>query len=134
MTQSTKATSSITPYLYYEDLARALPWITEKFGFHEREAETQRSSSGAISHCAVELNGGIVLMGAPGRPYRNPKHLGQPTQGLYVMVDDVNRHFEHARSAGATICSELEDAPYGDRRYEAEDLEGHRWFFAQKIK
>lgn len=25
------------------------------------------------------------------------------------------------------------DQEYGDRRYDAEDLEGHDWFFAQRL-
>ena len=28
---------------------------------------------------------------------------------------------------------ELEDAFYGERRYEATDLEGHRWHFAERF-
>jgi PhnB protein len=40
--------------------------------------------------------------------------------------------FERARSAGATILSELEDNPaVSQRQYRAEDIEGHRWMFAQ---
>jgi uncharacterized glyoxalase superfamily protein PhnB len=53
---------------------------------------------------------------------------------LYVYVDDVDKHFEHARDAGATIIAEPEDQFYGDRRYGAEDLEGHHWYFAQHVR
>src|SRR6185436_20854371 len=35
------------------------------------------------------------------------------------------------RGGGATILSEIEEGPPG-RRYRAEDLEGHRWFFFEK--
>jgi PhnB protein len=52
--------------------------------------------------------------------------------GVMVEVDDVDAHYERARAAGATILSELEDNPgVGQRQYRAEDLEGHRWMFAQ---
>src|SRR4029453_18011195 len=41
---------------------------------------------------------------------------------------------ERARSAGGRILSELEDNPAaGQRQYRAEDLEGHRWMFAQAV-
>lgn len=133
-THNAEATSRITPYLYYEDLASALRWLAENFGFREREAETKRSGSGSIVHSAMELQGGVVLMGAPGAGYKSPKRLGQTTQCVYVMVDDVAQHFEQAKAAGASIVSGLEDTPYGDRRYGADDLEGHRWYFAQKLK
>jgi len=46
-------------------------------------------------------------------------------------VDDLDLHFNRARAAGAMILSEIEEGPPG-RRYRAEDLEGHRWFFFEK--
>jgi PhnB protein len=52
--------------------------------------------------------------------------------GVLVEVDDIEAHYERARAAGATILTELEDNPgVGQRQYRAEDLEGHRWMFAQ---
>jgi len=50
--------------------------------------------------------------------------------GVHVSVDDVDRHFERATAAGATISREPEDLPFG-RLYSAADLEGHRWMFMQ---
>jgi uncharacterized glyoxalase superfamily protein PhnB len=46
-----------------------------------------------------------------------------------VYVDDVDAHFAHASAHGATIVSPVHQ--YGYRAYVAEDLEGHRWTFAQ---
>lgn len=51
--------------------------------------------------------------------------------GVLVHVDDVDRHYERARAAGATILSAPEAGPAG-RRYRAEDLEGHRWMFTER--
>ena len=34
-------------------------------------------------------------------------------------------------SRAPNITMELQDAFYGERRYEATDLEGHRWHFAE---
>ena len=60
--------------------------------------------------------------------------LGQRTQSLYVYVDDVDAHCAQARSNGATIIEEPTDASYGDRRYGAQDPEGHVWYFAAPKK
>jgi uncharacterized glyoxalase superfamily protein PhnB len=54
--------------------------------------------------------------------------------GLYVLVDDVDAHYERARAAGAEILEEPADQEYGDRRYAAMDPEGHHWFFAQQLR
>ena len=82
----------------------------------------------------MELADGVIMMGNPGVDFQNPKRLGHVTQYLYVYVDDIDEHYEHARQAGATIVAEPEDQFYGDRRYGAEDPEGHHWYFAQHIR
>lgn len=124
----------ITPYLYYEDVAAALDWLSRVFGFQERGQETMRSPDGKVVHSAMELGEGVILMGCPGADYKCPKRLGHVTQNLYVYVDDVEQHFQRAKGAGATILSALEDTFYGDRRYGAADLEGHHWYFAEKVR
>ena len=122
----------ISAYLLYEDVAGALDWLAKAFGFRERMR--MPGSDGKIMHAEMELADGVIMMGNPGADYRNPKQLGHVTQYLYVYVDDVDAHYEHARQAGATILAEPEDQFYGDRRYGAEDPEGHQWFFAQHLR
>jgi uncharacterized glyoxalase superfamily protein PhnB len=46
---------------------------------------------------------------------------------------DVDSHAVRARAAGANVLREPEDQPYGTRSYAVEDLEGHRWIFAQHL-
>jgi len=48
-------------------------------------------------------------------------------------VHDIDAHYRTAESAGAQIVMPLEDMFWGDRRYEALDLEGHRWHFAERL-
>jgi uncharacterized glyoxalase superfamily protein PhnB len=47
------------------------------------------------------------------------------------VIPTVGAHYEHARKAGATVLSELEDDSDG-MRYRAEDLKGHRWMLMQR--
>ncbi len=122
----------ITPYLNYEDVEAALAWLERAFGFKERTR--MPGPDGKVLHAEMEFADGVVMLGHPGADYRNPKRLGQSTQSLYVYVDDVDKHFERARDAGATILQEPEDQFYGDRRYGATDPEGHHWFFATKVR
>jgi PhnB protein len=122
----------ITPYLYYEDVATAVDWLAEAFGFRERMRLP--GPDGTITHAEMELADGVIMLGHPGPDFRSPKRLGQVTQTVYVYVDDVDKHFERARGAGATILDEPEDQFYGDRRYAAEDPEGHRWYFGQHVR
>ena len=47
----------------------------------------------------------------------------------WVFVDDLDAHWTRARARGATIVSDIHQ--HGYRAYEADDLEGNRWTFAQ---
>ena len=63
----------------------------------------------------------------------SPLERGLTTVQMMVNVHDVDAHYAHAVAAGADITMELQDAFYGERRYEATDLEGHRWHFAESF-
>jgi uncharacterized glyoxalase superfamily protein PhnB len=125
-------TPRLTPYLYYEDVAAAIDWLGRAFGFRERTRMTD--AAGKVAHAAMALADALIMMGCPGPDYRNPKRLGRVTQAQYIYVDDVDRHFQVAAAAGATILEEPEDTFYGDRRYAAADPEGHHWYFAQHVR
>src|SRR5262245_19794568 len=89
---------------------------------------------GGIMHAEMEFADGVVMMGRPDPAYRNPKTLGALTQSLYVYVDDVDKHHQRAKEAGAKIVEAPADQFYGDRRYGTEDIEGHLWHFAQHVR
>lgn len=122
----------VSPYLYYEDAAAALRFLADAFGFRERARVAD--DAGRVTHAEMTLGDGLIMLGCPGPDYRNPKRLGQQTQSLYVHVDDVDAHGAHARKAGAKIVEEPADQHYGDRRYGAEDPEGHEWYFATPLR
>ena len=122
----------ITPYIYYEDVASALDWLSIVFGFCERMRMT--GTDDQIVHAEMELADGVIMMGRPGPDYQNPKQHGHVSQHLYVYVDDVDRHYQRAESAGAMILAPPEDRFYGDRIYMTQDLEGHHWTFAQHVR
>jgi uncharacterized glyoxalase superfamily protein PhnB len=54
---------------------------------------------------------------------------GTATHVPWVFVDDLDAHFENAQANGATIVEGIHQ--HGYRAYVTEDLEGHRWTFAQ---
>ena len=48
-------------------------------------------------------------------------------QGIYVYVEDVDVHFERARSGSARVVYPPEDTEWGTRRYQVLDPEGYEW-------
>ena len=124
---------AIIPYLYYSDVASAQKFVNKAFGFR-KYGPSNRDARGKIKHSAMKLGEDLVMMGCPGPDYKNPRQLGHATQCLFVNVADVDAHFVRAQKAGAKIIQEIGDTPLGQRRYGAEDPEGHQWFFGTQTR
>jgi len=126
----------------YEHAAAAIDWLVKAFGFAvDLKIEGE---GGRIEHAQLTLGGGLVMLGdlkpERGQTWRkSPGQAGGNTQSMMVFVDDVDAHCAHARQAGATISTEPATTDYGegywvDRTYEAIDLEGHHWYFVQRLR
>jgi PhnB protein len=128
--------------LSYENGVAALEWLARAFGF--REISRMTAPEGRLAHGEMKAGDGLIMLATPTPDYQSPRRHREICEaarrwstvpwvidGVLVYVDDVDRHLERARAAGATILSEVEAGPPG-RRYRAEDLEGHRWFFMEK--
>jgi len=124
---------AITPYLLYEDVDEALKFLARAFGFR-KHGRPMLADDGKVNHAAMRLGDDLIMMGRPPSGYRNPKHLGGATQYLYVNIENVDKHFQRARNAGAKVLEAPEDTEYGHRRYSVADPEGHQWSFAEEIK
>jgi uncharacterized glyoxalase superfamily protein PhnB len=122
----------ITPYLLYEDAEAALEWLGRAFGF--REVDRAIGAAGGIHlELEIEPDGPRIYLGSPpGGEFRNPAKVGR-TSSLYVLVLDVDAHYERAKSQAGEIVEEPNDLPFGHRRYGCRDPQGHEWFFATPI-
>jgi len=120
------------PYLYYPDAARALMFLIDAFGFTEIEA--LRDDTGQVWTAQVSTGDGVVLIG-PGMAEFGTRSVTDPqwaTSRTFVYVDDVDAHYEQARTAGATIITEPAD--HGPNRlYVASDCGGQQWIFATPL-
>lgn len=122
---------TVTPYLLYEDGEAALAFATRAFGFHEANRATG-AAGGLHAELEVAPGGGRIYLGQPPGDFRNPAKVGRTSQ-VYVLVEEVDAHYRRAKAAGATIIEELNDLPFGHRRYGCADPQGHQWYFAQLI-
>ena len=122
---------TVTPYLLYEDAPAAVTFLTDAFCFLEVD-RTIGAAGGMHVEMEVSADGARIYLGAPGGDFRGPATVGR-TSLLYVLVDDVDRHHDRAKAAGATITQEPNDLPYGDRRYSCTDPQGNDWTFATPI-
>jgi uncharacterized glyoxalase superfamily protein PhnB len=118
--------------LLYEDAGAAIEWLCRVYGFKELLRWT--GEDGVVGHADLELEGGIVMLGSGPAGYRNPQRDGHTSNVLLVYVDDVDKHYEQAKEAGATIVAEPADRPWGLRQYVTTDFEGHTWEFTQFLR
>jgi uncharacterized glyoxalase superfamily protein PhnB len=134
----------IVPFLGYEDAGAAIAWLERAFGFAE-DRDARYEENGTITHAELDVDGARVYVSTP-RDYACPRRLRETSDlarraydnpwvvdGHFVAVDDVDAHHARAAAAGATILREPEEPGIGYRVYTAEDPEGHRWMFGQKL-
>jgi uncharacterized glyoxalase superfamily protein PhnB len=136
----------ISSSLFYDDASTAIDWLCRAFGFEVRlkiEGE-----GGRIEHSELTFGDGLICVGTTGGkstrpvplPAKSPRSLGGVvTQALCVYVDDVEAHCERAKAAGAKVLEPPTTSDYGeeywsDRSYRAVDLEGHQWWFMQRMR
>jgi len=136
----------ISSSIHYRRPAAAIDWLCEAFGFEVRLRID--GADGEIVHSELSFGEGLIMVGGEGAWNNNPERSfarsprsvgGANTQSLMVYVDDVDAHCERARAAGAVILTEPKDVDYGeeywsDRGYSCEDVEGHTWYFAQRLR
>jgi uncharacterized glyoxalase superfamily protein PhnB len=124
----------IYPRLAYTDEAVALAYLVRVFGFEEiREARTVFEDHFLAW---LRVGNGVVMIGranAEVHQIHSPREIGHTTVQMMVYVHDIDAHYAHALAEGADVTMEIQDAFYGERRYEATDLEGHRWHFGERF-
>lgn len=127
--------STVIPVLVYEDVADAVDWLCDAFGFVERVRIGSHRVQLAIDGGAVVVAERRITEPADSSDpmvYRPPRR-GVVSHAVMVRVDDVDAHYARARDCGARIFQPPTDHPYGERQYTAEDLAGHSWTFSQSI-
>jgi RNA polymerase sigma-70 factor (ECF subfamily) len=126
-------TPTMYPRLAYRDEVAALEYLTRVF--QSRMGGTE--NEGMLAW--LEFGSGVVMIGRASEGAHTVHHLYSPSEVAHttvvinVSVHDIDAHYAHSLSQGATITMPIEDAFYGFRRYEADDLEGHHWHFNESF-
>lgn len=146
MKPTPKGWPRLSSAIYYNDPAAAIEWLGKAFGFVSRLIV--KGDDGTIHHSELEYGEGLIMVAGCGRregrehhpPGVSPQSIGGGnTQCLMLFVDDAEAHCEHARANGAKIVDEPALHDYGedywaDRSYGAVDLEGHLWWFTERVR
>ena len=135
----------IVPMLAYEDAAGAIDWLCAAFGATENSEARSVNANGTVLHAELDLEGSTIFLSTPQGYISSRKHRESceieremhdnpwVIDGLWVEVTDIDAHHARAEKHGATIVRGLDEPNVGFRLYTAEDLEGHRWMFGQRL-
>ena len=146
MKPTPKGWPRLSTALYYNEAAKAIDWICDAFGFEVRLKV--QGDDGRIHHSELTYGDALIMIGQSGARADRPTWPastspiavnGGNTQNLMLFVDNVDEHCARARAAGAQIIDEPKVHDYGedywaDRSYGAVDLEGHMWWFTQRVR
>jgi PhnB protein len=121
-----------TPYFIVKGAAKAIEFYKQAFG--ATELERMEMPDGKIAHAEIKIGDSIIMLGdeSPQHGTRSPQSLGGSSCGLYLYVEDVDKTFDRAITAGATSTMGVKDQFYGDRNGSLVDPFGHTWYVATR--
>jgi len=130
--QAASAGGNIIPGMRYHDAPAAIAWLCNAFGFQRHLVVP--GENGTIAHAQLTLGNGMIMLGSAiddefGQLVKVPADLGTTTQSTYIVVAEIDAHYQRAKGTGAEIVMEIADQDYGGRLYSARDPEGHLWNF-----
>ena len=125
---------SLNAYITIKDCGAAIEFYKNAFG--ATEGARLLMPNGLIGHAEVLIEGSLLMMADENLEWGNKSPLtigGNPmTFGLYV--EDVDKVFQKAIDAGATLVIPVADMFYGDRVGQVMDPFGYKWMITTHIE
>ena len=129
----TEPGGTVVPTLRYRDVAAAIDWLCNAFGFERHHVVSGEDDT--VRYAELTFGNGMIMLG-PVEDSGLDRFMTQPadiggaeTQICYLFVTDAAAHCARAKEAGAEILLDIEDADSNGRGYSCRDLEGHVWNF-----
>lgn len=128
---------AVLPHLTVDDAAAAIDFYVKAFGAIEHGRIP--GPDGKLIHAALGINGSSVMLNddfpeMSGGKSMTPKALGGSPVTIHLVVTDVDKQFQQAVDAGATVVMPVEDQFWGDRYGVLADPFGHLWSMGQPVR
>jgi len=125
--------SPLIPTMQYRDPTKAVEWLCEAFGFEPKNVFKDEEDK--VTHAELQLGNSMIMISPRtetpfGRMVKTPLELANfNTHAIYVVVEDIDAHYQNAIEKGANISLELVEQAYGGKDYTCRDVEGFLWSF-----
>jgi PhnB protein len=122
--------TTMAPYLVVKDAAKAIEFY--KKAFNAKEIEQMPGPGGKIMHAELQIGDNIVMLADefPEMKCLSPQTLNGTPVSIFMYVQDVDKAYDQAIKAGATVEREPADMFWGDRFGAMVDPFGHKWSMA----
>ena len=129
-----KGYHTVTPGLAVRDAAQAIEFYKKAFG--SKEKMRMNGPDGKIMHAELQIGNSHVMLGEenPQMNHLSPQTLNGTPVSLYIYAKDVDKVFNQAVKAGATVVMPVMDMFWGDRYGKLEDPFGHHWSVATHVR
>ena len=124
----------VFPYLRVKNAVAAIQFYSRAFGGVEQFRLTE--PNGRIGHAEVKIGPATIMLSDEYPEYGKlgPTADGTTSVVLHIHCDDVDRLFERAIQAGASVVRPLTNQFYGERTGTVRDPFGHQWLLGSPIE
>src|SRR3954466_11670064 len=129
-----KGYHTVTPYLIIDGAAKAIDFYKKAFG--ATEMVRMPAPNGRIGHAEIKIGDSPIMMADehPEMGYRCPNSTGNTPVSILLYVEDADKIFNQAISAGAKSLKPMADQFYGDRMGTLQDPFGHVWSIGTHVE
>lgn len=130
-----KGYHSVTPGLSVRNAAQAIDFYKKAFGAKEKTRMAGPDGK-SVMHAELKIGDSKFMLGEemPQMGQPSPQTLNGTTVNLYIYVKNVDKVFDRAVKAGASVVMPVSDAFWGDRYGQLKDPFGHAWGIATRKK
>jgi len=124
---------SVTPMLTVREVDQAIDFYKRALGAEE-QARFIGPDGKSIMHAELKIGNSIIMLGGEHaeKGCLGPQSLGGTPVSLYLYVEDADKAFHRATSAGAMATMPIADMFWGDRCGQFADPFGHKWSVATR--
>ena len=122
--------NSLNAYISIRGCNEAIEFYKKAFGAIEKLRLVM--PDGKIGHTELEIEGSLLMMAEENLDWgtKSPETLGGNPLTIGLYVPDVDKSFQKAIDAGATVIMPVKDEFYGDRTGQVIDPFGYKWMIA----
>ena len=117
---------AVTPYMPVHQVRKTIDFL--KAAFDAKEINIHTTPDGRIMNAIVQIRDSMVFFGE-----KSESEKPWPAM-LYMYVEDVDKVFKGAVTAGGKVIMSPMDQVYGERSAGVEDPSGNQWWISTRLE